>query len=284
MKENTFTPLKLNIQFFAQTKAGDLINPEVLAKEVAGKLDKAIRFTPYAVVDNTLVGQPGDTITRPKYAYIGAAEDLKEGVPMDTAKLSMTTTDVTVKETGKAVEITEKAIITNVDGTVAEASNQIAMSIADKVEIDYLASLNTGVLKTSTTPVSASNILDAIDLFNSEDDQEIVLFINPKDYTKLVKSLFNAGGDVQTTAITKGAVAEIVGVKDIVRTKRVDEGKGFLQVFGAVEIVKKKDVAIASDHDILARTVVLAGNYHYTTNLKNDNGVVKFGIAEVDGD
>lgn len=279
-KQVPFTPLvKLNIQFFAQTKAVDLLNPEVLAQEVAGQLEKAIRFTPYATTDNTLVGTPGNTITRPKYAYIGAAEDLTEGVAMDTAKLSMTTTQVTVKETGKAVEITETAIITNVDGTVGEASRQIALAIADKIEIDYLTSLGTSLLKTALTPTSASNILKAIDVLDSEDDQELVLFINPKDYSKLVESLFTAGGAVAQTALTTGQVAQVVGVKAIVRTKRVDEGKGFLQVFGAVEIIKKKDVAIATDTDILARTVVLAGNTHYSTNLKNDNGVVKFGEA-----
>lgn len=59
--------LQLNLQFFAseQTKKADLINPEVLANVVGGKLEKEIRFSPYAVIDNTLVGQPGDTITRP---------------------------------------------------------------------------------------------------------------------------------------------------------------------------------------------------------------------------
>lgn len=271
--------LNLDIQFFAQTKAQDLLNPEVLAKEVAAQLDKAIRFTPYATTDNTLVGTPGNTITRPKYAYIGAAEDLTEGVAMDTAKLSMTTKAVTVKETGKAVEITETAIITNVDGTVAEASRQIGLAIADKIEIDYLASLETAVLKSAEAPTSASNILKAIDVLNSEDDQDLVLFINPKDYSKLVESLFTAGGAIQNTALTSGQVAQIVGVSNIVRTKRVDEGKGYLQVTGAVEIVKKKAVSIATDTDILARTVVLAGNMHYATNLKNDNGVVKLGVT-----
>lgn len=276
--------LDLDIQFFAQTVAEDLLNPQVLAKEVAGQLDKAIRFTPYATVDTTLVGTPGNTITRPKYAYIGAAADLTEGVPMDTAKLSMTTKPVTVKETGKAVEITETAIITNVDGTVAEASRQIALAIADKIEIDYLASLNTAVLTSAEAPTSATNILKAIDVLNSEDDQELALFINPKDYSKLVESLFTAGGAVQNTALTSGQVAQIVGVSNIVRTKRVDEGKGFLQVVGAVEIVKKKDVEIRTDSDILARTVVLAGNVHYATNLKNDNGVVKLGVTAQQGE
>lgn len=270
--------LKLDIQFFAQTKAEDLLNPEVLATEVAAQLDKAIRFTPYAVTDSTLVGTAGNTITRPKYAYIGAAEDLTEGVPMDTAKLSMTTTQVTVKEAGKAVEITETAIITNVDGTVGEASRQIALSIADKIEIDYLATLNTALLTSAAAPTTATNILKAIDVLDLEDDQDLVLFINPKDYSKLVESLFTAGGAIQNTALTSGQVAQIVGVSNIVRTKRVDEGKGFLQVIGAVEIVKKKEVSIATDTDILARTVVLAGNTHYATNLKNDNGVVKLGV------
>ncbi|WP_083671657.1 N4-gp56 family major capsid protein [Viridibacillus sp. FSL H7-0596] len=269
--------LKLDLQYFASTmtKAENLINPQVLADAVSGQLDKRIRFTPYADVDNTLVGQPGDTITRPKYAYIGPAADLTEGVPMDTTNLSMTTTTVTVKESGKAVEITEKAIITNVNGTIAEASKQIAMAIADKVDIDYAATLATTLLSFNGTPTSATAILDASDVFDLEDDENLTLFIHPKDYTKLVKSLFNVGGDVQNTAITKGQVAEVVGVSDIVKTKRVTEGTGYLQRPGAVEIIKKKDVQIKTDEDILKRTIVLAGNYHYSTNLKNDNGVVK---------
>lgn len=271
-----FEPLKLNLQFFAETKAADLINPEVMAPAISAKLAKAIRFTPYATIDNTLKGGAGDTITRPKYAYIGPAKDLTEGVPMDTDKLSMTTTTVTVKEAGKAVEITEKAIITNVNGTVNEAVSQIGMAMGDKVDLDYLATLEKSLLTTPGSPTSIDTILAAIDVFDLEDDKDMVLFINNKDYTKLVKSLFNVGGAVQQTAITKAEVAELVGIKDIVKTKRVAEGKGYLQLFGAVEIVKKKEVELKKDSDILKRTVVLAANSYYTTNLFNDNGVVKF--------
>lgn len=274
--KQAFKPLKLDIQFFAQTKAADLINPQVLAPAISAQLDKAIRFTPYATLDNTLKGTSGDTITRPKYAYIGAAADLTEGVPMNTDKLSMTTTTVTVKEAGKAVEITEKAIITNVEGTVNEATKQLGMAMADKVEIDYLASLEKSLLTVPGSPTSIDSILAAIDVFDLEDEMDMVLFVNTKDYTKLVKSLFNVGGTTQQTAITKAQVAELLGIKDIVKTKRVTEGKGYLQLFGAVEIVKKKEIELKTDQDILARTIVLAANTYYTTNLYNDNGVVKF--------
>lgn len=259
----------------AQTRAADLINPEVLADTISADFENAIRFAPYARIDNTLQGQPGDTITRPRYAYIGPAEDLEEGVPMDPTKLSMTTTQVTIKEAGKAVEVTEKAIITNVSGTMDEAAKQIRMAMADKMEIDYLASLAETQLSFNGEATSADSIIDAIDVFNDEDDENYILFINNKDYTKLVKSLFNVGGEVAQTALTKAQVSELVGVTDIVRTRRLPEGTSYLQKQGAVEIVYKKRVNVEDDHDILARTFVLAGNQYYTTNLYNESGVVK---------
>ncbi|UXV49016.1 N4-gp56 family major capsid protein (plasmid) [Staphylococcus aureus] len=211
-----------------QTKKANLINPEVMADIVSAEFGKEIRFAPYAVVDNTLEGRAGDTITRPKYAYIGAAEDLTEGQAMDTAQLSATTTKVTVKEAGKATEITETAIITNVDGTLQENSRQLGMSLADKVDIDYVKALNTGKL-TAKVNADAAGLLDAIDVFDSERELDLVLFINPKDYTKLVKSLFKAGGATQDRAISKGEVAELVGVSHIEKTKRLEQGSAMLQ-------------------------------------------------------
>lgn len=253
-----------------QTKAIDLINPEVMENAIAAVLENNIRFAPYARIDTTLVGRAGDTITRPRYAYIGAAEDLVEGVPMDTSKLSMTETTVTVKEAGKAVEVTETAIITNVNGTLAEANNQIGMSIADKLEIDYLATMATTLLSFNGTATTAVNIIDAIALFNDEDIEAYVLFINSADYTTLYKSMV-----VGNTFLSQAQLAELLGLSAIVRTNRVAVGTSYIQKQGAVEIVYKKRPEIKADEDILARTVVLVGNTFYTTNLYNEGGVVK---------
>lgn len=258
----------------AQTKVVDLINPEVLADAMAGELEKAIRFAPYARIDSTLEGVPGDTITRPKYGYVGPAEDLTEGVPMDPTKMSMTTTTVTIKETGKAIEVTEKAIITNLNGTMSEAQNQLNLSLADKVEMDYVTALDTA-LQTSAATFTPEGILDAVDVFNDEDEEDYVLFINPKDYSKLVKSLFSVGGKVAEQAIAKAQVAELVGVNSIERTRRVAEGTAYIQKVGAVEIIYKRRPQVNGDRDILARTYVLAANQYYGINLYNDKGVVK---------
>ena len=260
----------------AVTAASALINPEVMADAISAQLPNAIRFAPFARIDNTLEGQAGDTITRPRYGYVGPADDLDELVPMDPTQMSMTTTQVTIKEAGKAIELTEKAILTNVSGTVGEAENQLMLSMADKLDMDYIETLRSATLSYEGAPDTPASVIDAVDVFDDEDAGDYILFINNKDYTILVKSLFGLGNDAATQAITKGEVSELVGVKDIVKSRRLARGEAFLQKQGAVEIVYKKRPEVNRDGDILARTVVLAGNTFYTTNLYNEAGVVKF--------
>lgn len=79
------------------TKLANLVDPEVMADMVSATLPKKIKFTPIAHIDTTLVGQPGDTITVPKYAYIGDAEDIAEGVAMGTTVLTASTTKANYK-------------------------------------------------------------------------------------------------------------------------------------------------------------------------------------------
>ena len=65
-----------------KTKLENLVDPQVMADMVSAKLPKKIKFSPIARIDTTLVGRPGSTIVVPKYAYIGDAEDVAEGVAM----------------------------------------------------------------------------------------------------------------------------------------------------------------------------------------------------------
>ena len=63
----------------AITKITDLVNPMVMADAISAKLEKKLAVTPFAKIDDSLTGVPGDTVYVPQYAYIGDATDVGEG-------------------------------------------------------------------------------------------------------------------------------------------------------------------------------------------------------------
>lgn len=252
------------------TKALDLVNVEVLADTISAELEKGIRFAPHARVEDTLVSEAGLTIKRPRYAYIGAAEDLEEGVPLDPTKMTATETTVTVKEAGKGIEPTYTSILANVDGFMDEAVLQLQKSVSDKIDMDYVATLGETELAHNAAPTSVDAIIDAVELFGDEDEEDYILFINPTDYNALRKSMIDGN-----TFLSQEQLADLLGLKEIVKSKRVEAGTAFVQKDGAVEIVYKRYPTIEKDKDIIKRTIVITINTLYATNLYNEGGVVK---------
>ncbi|MDC4242536.1 N4-gp56 family major capsid protein [Clostridium tertium] len=171
------------------TKLADLINPEVMADMISAKIPKKIVVAPFAKVDTTLVGNPGDTVTVPQYAYIGDAVDVAEGVAAETVKLTSSTTQVKVKKAMKAVELTDEAVLSGYGNPVGEANNQLAKSIASKTDNDAMDALYKAQLfyDGSNTTIGYESIIDAIDVFDEEFNSQKVMFINPKQVTKLRK-------------------------------------------------------------------------------------------------
>ena len=80
------------------TKISDLVNVEVLSDIINKEFEKELKFAPLATVDASLVGQAGDTVKLPKYAYIGDAQDVEEGESVDVSQMTATSETVTVKK------------------------------------------------------------------------------------------------------------------------------------------------------------------------------------------
>ena len=209
------------------TKISDLINPEVMADMISAKIPKKIVVAPFAKVDTTLQGQPGDTITIPQYAYIGDAVDVAEGVAAETVKLTATTTKVTVKKAMKAVELTDEAVLSGYGNPVGETNNQIAKSIAAKVDNDCMDALYNAQLffDGSSAVIGYDQVVDAIDVFDEEVNTEKVMFINPKQVTKLRKDSNFISADkygVGMNVMLTGEIGRIANTR-IVPSKKVKE-------------------------------------------------------------
>ena len=95
----------------AVTKLNNLVNPQVVADTLTAQLPSAIKFSAICEVNKDLVGTPGNTISVPKYAYIGDAVDVAEGGEITATTLTATSTQATVKKAGKGVTITDEAAL-----------------------------------------------------------------------------------------------------------------------------------------------------------------------------
>lgn len=173
-----------------QTLLSNIINPEVMADMISAELPKKIKFASLAKIDNTLVGQPGNTITVPRFSYIGDAEDIAEGVAMGTVVLTASSTQATVKKAGKAVELTDESVLSGYGDPVGEANNQLSMSIAAKVDNDCVTALGDASLTFdgSAAVIGYDGVVDAVDKFQEEDYEAKVIFVHPSQVTTLRKT------------------------------------------------------------------------------------------------
>lgn len=172
----------------ATTKISDLINPQVMADMISAKLPSKIAVTPFAKVDTTLQGVPGDTITVPKYDYIGDAVDVAEGEEVDVSKLSTTTATAKIKKAMKAVGITDEAVLSGYGNPIGETNTQIAKAIASKIDNDAMDALLTAkAMKNTGAKISYDGIVDTIGAFNEEVNTDKVMFVNPAQVTTLRK-------------------------------------------------------------------------------------------------
>lgn len=285
MKENK--RLKLNIQFFAgatTTKLANMVDPQVMADMISAALPNAIRFAPLATVDRTLVGQPGSTITVPKFKYIGDATDVAEAGAIDLALLETATEEFTIKKAGKGVELTDEAVLSGYGDPVGEAGNQLLMSIANKVDNDVLTALGTTTL-TYESPKANGIDIDAVDaaqgIFNDEDTTPMVLIANPKDVAKLRKSAgqdWTRATELGDNILVSGAFGEVLGAQ-IIRSRKVTEGTAYLVKQGALAIYLKRDVEVEDDRDIIHKTTVMTADQHYGAHLYDESKAVKITTA-----
>lgn len=281
------------------TTASDLIVPEIWGDAMMVTVLGKAALVALVDADDELVGVPGDSVNFPKFNYIGDADDLIEGVAMETSQLTMTDSKATIKEAGKAVELTDTAVLTAIGRPNDQARMQLGLSIARKIDRDIRTAAeltvtgsvdpenpNTAPLSVDVAgPFSWAAYTAGTALFGDEyDPSEIAgVVIHSQQHQSLMLDpnflsvdKFGAGA-----VIMRGQVGQIGMAPIIVSDRTTVTGVEGSEVYTALIIVKgaialkyKRRPIVETDRDILKRTNIITTNVHYAVKRVNDRGVV----------
>lgn len=263
------------------TTQSNMVIPEVMARMVSARLPKAIKFSPLATVDTTLVGVPGNTITVPHFKYIGDAKDFAEGEKIDYSKLETGVTTTTIKRAGKGTIISDFAVETGYGDPKTEAARQLSMAIASKVDNDCLDALVNARL--SITHAAADlDLIDAIEAAFEDDSNEFnvedanpttgLLIMNMKDWAKLRKAAaqdWMRSSELGDTILTTGVLGQIFGWQ-ILLSRKVTPGSYLAVKPGALGITMKRAPQVETARDIDYKSTKINVDEYYGVWLKDD--------------
>lgn len=259
------------------TKLNDVINPQVMGDMIEAKITAQAKLTPYAKVDTSLEGVPGDTKTVPSWNYIGDAQDFdpenRTGAEIDTTNLTASSTTFTIKCAGKSVGILQTAINSGLGNPIGQAESQLAKSIVGKVDNDVLEAAYTApiTVNKSDSPIGYNAVVDAVTKFEDEEDGiDKVMFIHPKQETTLLKDPnFLSADKFQAGVAVNGAIGKIAGCW-IKKSKKVKEVAAVNAVAGVYTI--KIDTKAATGDKIIVNGVAFTAGTDFLLSTDTATG------------
>lgn len=265
------------------TTLEQMIDPEVMGEMILAQLPKAIKFGAIAPIDDTLSGRPGDTVTVPRWKYIGDAQDVAEGAAINYAQMTNSTDTFTVKKAAKGVKLTDEAILSGYGDPVGEATRQIAMAIASKLDNDTLAAATKSRLTLASADFTKLDFIDTIEAafiddtsdnnFEGDDaNAQGVIYMNPKDVNKVRKAAaqdWDRATALGDSILSTGVFGGVLGWQ-FIRSRKVPVGSAIVAKPGAMKTYLKRAVQSETGRDMDAKSTKFNADMHYGVAIYDD--------------
>ena len=267
----------------------NVIVPEVYAELVREKIAGKTKVAQFVKVLGDLQGKVGETLTMPKWGYIGDASDWAIDTPMASTQMTQTSTTATIKAiAAPAVKVADYDNEVELGNAINEASDQQAVSIARKQDTDAINVCLTSPLKkklTTKDTVTDTEMLEILGLYgddrDSTDFDAIVIHSNfaPSFYKM---DMFVSREKTMTTDGNGIAVNGVIGYFldiPVILSDRLYDGtntEGFILVLkkGAIGLIPKEVPFVEPSRDASLRQTTIYCSQFYAMALIDDEAVV----------
>lgn len=265
----------------ATTILNNLLDPQVVADFIDEKLTDKMVFAPLAEIDTLLEGRAGSTVTLPQWGYIGAAATVGENQAITLTSMVQSWASVQIHKIAKGTEFTDEAALSGAGDIASEAGSQLVLAVADGLDGEFLAVLESIDSTMTQSYASGSMFADcvnaALELFGEDiDDGARVLLVSPADATplRMAKDWLPAS-EIAADRMVRGAIGEIFGCQVIITNRLRGKSEAFIVKPGALRLYLKRDTMVETARDIVYKKTVATVDKHFACYMYNPNKAVK---------
>lgn len=273
----------------AITAIGDIINPEVLADQIAAKFPDMLTLgnSNLVEIDSTFpLGSPGTVFKLPFWKRIAAFASLTEGTAMTPGKVTAAAEYAVVQRAGNAYEVYDTAQLVSKADPVSEIASQIGRRAAEYID-------NQLILEAAKTPntyaqwssgnnaglLDQNAIATAITTTVGDNYGKLqnggAIILHSKVFGDLLKTgaiqnQYQSGMDVIRTGMIPTLMGLPIMVSDLVTTATVSSVlhyNTFIIAPGALALFYQRQVMVEFDRDILLQADVIASSVHFSPHL-----------------
>ena len=273
----------------ANTINKNVIVPEVYAQLVRDKIAGKVKVAQFLVNLGDLHGKVGETLTMPKWSYIGDAKDWAINTPMEVTQMKQTSTKATIKAIqAPAVKVADYDNEVELGNAIEEASNQQAIGVARKYDTDAIACALTSPLKyqlATKNAVTQDEMIAILGLYgddrDSADFDAIVIhssfapsFYKMDMFTSRNLTMTEDGNGIAVN----GEIGTFLGIPVVLSDRLYDatNQEGFILVMkkNAISIIPKENPFAEASRDASLRQTTIYLSQFYAMALTDDTAIV----------
>ena len=273
----------------ANTINKQIIVPEVYAQLVRERIAGKCKVAQFLVNLGELHGKVGETLTMPKWSFVGEAKDWDINTPMDKTQMKQTSTTATIRAiAAPAVEVAVFDNEVELGNAIEEAASQQALGVARKYDTDAIECALESPLKyklATKNTVTQNELIAILGLYgddrDSADFDAIVVHsaFAPSFYQMdmFVKRDLTMTTDGNGIAVN-GCIGYFLNIPVVLSDRLYDatNQEGFILVMKkkAISIIPKENPFAEAERNASLRRTTIYLSQFYAMALTDDEAIV----------